>query len=333
MDADAAGCALATLADPAKLPPDAHCYDVTLRDGAQAPGVEFTRDQRREIAGLIDDAGVAYIEAGYPGRDGAADIAPVCEAVDRATVVGLADASTAAVDAVLSADLPAVSIFAGGSPIHRARTGDGDLAELEARVGRAVAYAVDHDLEVRFAVTDAGRTEPATLDRLLERGAAAGADMLGLTDTVGILTPRVASAAVAWIRDRHELPVSVHCHDDLGMAVGNTVAALEAGASQAHVTVNGLGPGAGNTPLAPVATALSLYHDRSVCDLDALPGLSERVAEASGQAVPPGAPIVGRNAFKYVVPARAARVREDPRVYEGFPPSLVGRTRRIESDE
>lgn len=310
---------------------DLHVYDVTLRDGAQTPNVNFSPNERREITELLDDFGARYIEAGYPAReDTEKTIVPTIDATTNSTVVGLAGVNQAEIDAVLDCDLSAISVYAAGSEIHRKNRGGTDVGTLRTRVANAVQYATSHGLEVRFAVIDGTRTDPDVLFELGNVAAECGADMFGISDTVGVLTPMRSREIVESVQEEVNLPVSVHYHDDMGMSVGNSIAAAETRASQVHTTVNGIGANAGNTPLAQFSTAIEVLHDHQVGKLDLLPALSKTVANYSGIDLSPMAPVVGKNAFKYASSSRIEGVQMDPVMYEAFPPGIVGQQRSFD---
>lgn len=317
-----------------ELDPDLHAYDVTLRDGAQAPGISFTVDDRRDIATALDGIGVRYIEAGYPalGASERERVRTVRDAVSDATVVGLSGCRADEIDHVLDQDLSAVSLFHPGSPVQLAARAGLSVPDAVERAGDAITYAADHGLTVRFAVTDASRTPPDVLRRFVSTAERSGAGLIGVSDTVGALTPAGSRAIVNAVRDETNCPVSVHYHDDLGMATANAYAAVCAGATQVHTTVTGIGENGGNTPLAPLSTALAVHHDFELVRGAGLTSLARLVSDRTGLDLPPTFPAVGDNAFRYVSTARVSGVRDDPATFEAYPPDLVGGTRRI-SDE
>jgi methanogen homocitrate synthase len=280
---------------------DLHVYDVTLRDGAQTPSVDFSAADKRDIARRLDAMGVRYIEAGYPASlpSDREAIEVVTDAVSDATVTALAKADEAEIDAAVDTGVDSVSVFVAGSDTHLEQKWDLTPEQAVERAREGVAYAVDHGLEVRFAVVDATRTPLERLRRFAEAAEAGGATFLGLSDTLGLLTPRDSGALVERVSEWTDLDISVHDHDDLDLATANALAAAEAGAAQLHTTVTGIGANGGNTPLAPTATALRVRYDKEVVDLSTLSETAGLVADRSCVELPPHAAVIGENAFRY----------------------------------
>lgn len=322
------------LAGDADLNDDLHIYDVTLRDGAQTPGVSFSAEDKREIAGRLDEIGTRYIEAGYPASVPAdrEAIRVVDDAVSEATVTGLAKADSDEIDAVLDTGVDAISVFIAESDVHLQEKWNLSPDGAVDRALMGVQYAVDHGLDVRFAVVDATRTPLDRLQRFAEIAESAGATYFGLSDTVGVLTPRDTRALVERVREWTDTDLSIHFHDDLDLATANALAAAEAGAAQIHTTVTGIGANGGNTPLAPTATALAVRHDREIVDLSQLRAGADIVAERSGICPPPHAAVIGDNAFRYGSAPRVAGVTNAPETYEAYPPELVGQHREIDPE-
>ena len=313
--------------------------DSTLREGEQTPGVSFTLDQKLAIARALDGFGIDFIEAGHPA---------VSDEILRATreiahlgldaeVVAHSRALKSDVDLALKTDADWVGIFFSVADKRLEEQFRKDIHQATALIHDAVSYAKAHGLKVRYTPEDTVRSDLNKVIHISRAAAEAGADRIGVADTTGAMTPRRMHDFVAALRAA--LPartaVGVHCHDDLGMAVANSLAAVEAGASVVDVTVNGLGERTGIAPLAEMAATLRL---RGPCQtapwrLDRLPGLSALVAEASGIPVPRQAPIVGANAFTHNAGLHVAAVLLNPEHYESIPAELVGRTRRLVVDK
>jgi 2-isopropylmalate synthase len=200
-------------------------------------------------------------------------------------------------------------------------------------VQRAVEYAKSHGLRVRYTPEDTVRSSFENVSRVALAACDAGADRISIADTTGYMTPTRMHECVTRLRDVVPVPLNVHCHNDLGMAVANSLAAVEAGVRLVDVTVNGLGERTGIAPLAETSVALKLR-----CGVDApwklelLPQLSETVAEYSGLPIPAQAPIVGAHAFRHNAGLHVSAVFVNPDHYESIPAKLVGRTRSVVVD-
>jgi isopropylmalate/homocitrate/citramalate synthase len=307
-------------------------YDSTLRDGEQTPGVCFSPDPKLAIARLLDRLRVPTVEAGFPAVSPkeAEGVRAVARAGLRARVVALARLRREDIDAAAECGVSGVLLFIATSDLHLRRKLRMSREEALAAVSEGVSYARGRGLWVQFTPEDASRTEPGFLCDALRAAEEAGAQRVGLADTVGVLDPASTAALVRSARAAVRLPVAVHLHDDLGLATANTLAALEAGARAAAVTVNGLGERAGNASLEEVAVALEvLYGLDTGLDLSVLSELSSLVARLSGVPVPPTKAVVGANAFAHGSGIHVAAVLEEPSTYEPYPPELVGARRRL----
>ncbi|OGD45872.1 homocitrate synthase [Candidatus Bathyarchaeota archaeon RBG_16_48_13] len=313
----------------------AYILDSTLREGEQTPGVSFTIPEKIEIAQKLDEIGVPMIEAGHP------NVSPdVHEAVKKIASLGLkaeilahARAVKADVDAAARCDVDRVAIFLGTSYTHLHDQLHLDQEEAVKRVMDVVTYARSHGLKVRFTAEDASRTEYNYLLRICRAAAEAGADRISVPDTVGIMRPAAMGDLYRRLVKEVNAEFDAHCHNDLGMAVANSLAALEAGATAVHVSVNGLGERTGIAPLADVATALKVIYNMDTVKLEQLPALSVMVERYSGIVRSQNSPVVGENAFSHKSGVHAAGVLANPATYEAFPPELIGRHRAIIIDK
>lgn len=305
--------------------------DVTLRDGEQTPGVSFTRDEKMAIAQLLDEIGVEVIEAGFPVVSTAEKecVAAIARSGLDARVCCLARALKPDIEAALDCDVDMVSIFIATSDLHIRHKYRKPRKEVLEDALNMVEFASDHGVQVRFAAEDASRTDPAFLIEMYTRGAEYGADLVSFADTVGCLTPLEIHAIVSEILDAAPLPLCIHCHNDLGFASANTIAAAAAGAFQLHTTVNGIGERAGNAALEQVLVALRMKGGVDRYDLGRLLEISRLVAGCSGVAPERTRPIVGENAFAHESGIHIAAILEDPSTYEYIPPDLVGGERRF----
>ena len=305
--------------------------DVTLRDGEQAPGVVFGLDEKLEIATKLDEIGIETIEAGFPvvstkEKDMVKSIASL--GLD-AKICALSRAIFHDVDEALDCDVDAVGLFMATSDLHLKHKYHRSFNEMMECALSTLEYAKDHGLIVRFAAEDSTRTDIDVLKDFFKKGEEHGANFLSIADTVGALRPSTARYLVSEIKNVISTPLCIHCHNDLGMAIANTLSAAEAGAFQLHTTVNGIGERTGNAPLEELLVALHVQYGIVKYDLSKLVTLSKTVERYSRMQLPKNKPIVGLNAFSHESGIHVAAVLEEPRTYELFPPELVGNKRRI----
>ena len=307
-------------------------FDTTLRDGEQTPGVSLTPEEKLEIALQLDKLGVDVIEAGFPSASEGEQraVKDLVRAGLRAEVCALTRTLRSDIDAALNCDVDLIHTFISTSEVQMkyALNMTPDQV-LEAAVD-AVQYIKDHGVSCEFSPMDATRTDINFLKEICIAVEEAGADRINIPDTVGIMTPRSMRELISELREVVKVPLSVHCHDDFGMAVANSLAGVEGGASQVHVTVNGLGERAGNAALEEVVVALKLLYniDTSV-RLNLLYNTSRLVSRITGISVQPNKAIVGENAFVHESGIHTHAILSQPLTYEPIPPELVGRRRRL----
>jgi 2-isopropylmalate synthase len=313
-------------------------FDTTLRDGEQSPGASMNLTEKLEIAQALVQLGVDIIEAGFPiaSPGDFASVSDIARNVSAAIVCGLARCSDADIDraweALRHAARPRIHVFLATSSIHREFKLRMNEEEVLARAVAGVQRARGHCDDVEFSPEDAARTEIDFLCRVVEAVIEAGATTVNIPDTVGYATPSQMHHVIKSLRDRvpniDRAVISVHCHDDLGLAVANSLAAVEAGAGQIECTINGIGERAGNCSLEEVVMALRTRRDQFGVDTRIetrrLVPTSRLVANVTGIQVPRNKAIVGRNAFAHEAGIHQDGMLKERRTYEIMRPEDVG---------
>lgn len=315
-----------------KIPEKVRIFDTTLRDGEQTPGVAITPDEKIRIAKRLDRLGVDVIEVGFPAASlGERKAAQEIKSLGLKTqVCGLARVLQEDLDAALESDVDYIHTFIGTSPLHREYKLKMDQDEILQKSVEAVEYIKDHGIIAEFSAEDATRTELEFLQKIYSAVEEAGADVINVPDTVGVMVPVSMHKLITDIKKTVNIPLSVHCHDDFGLAVANSLSAVEAGAQQVHATINGLGERAGNTSLEEVVMALKInYGVKTNINTELLVGTSELVSRITGVKMPPNKAIVGDNAFAHEAGIHVHGVLQKAETYEPLKPEMVGHTRRI----
>ena len=313
-------------------------FDTTLRDGEQSPGATMTHDEKLEIAAMLDEMGVDIIEAGFPiASEG--DFNAVSEIAKNAvnsTICGLARANDADIDrcweAVKHAKSPRIHTFIGTSPLHREFQVRMDKDEMAEKIHETVTRARNLCDNVQWSPMDATRTEHDYLCRVVEIAIKAGATTINIPDTVGYTAPRESADLIRMLIEKvpgaDEIRFATHCHNDLGMATANALAAVEAGARQIECTINGLGERAGNTALEEVVMAMKVRNDimpyQTRIDTTKIMPISRRVAQVSGFAVQYNKAIVGKNAFAHESGIHQDGVLKNAETFEIMKPEDIG---------
>lgn len=289
-----------------------YIFDTTLRDGEQVPGCQLSTDEKVMVAMELDKLGVDIIEAGFPVSSPGdfKSVVAVSKAVKDATVCGLTRAVQndidVAADALKHAKRPRIHTGIGASDIHIKYKFNSNYDDILERGVAAVKYAKKYVEDVEFYAEDAGRANIEFLARLTEAVIKAGATVVNLPDTTGYLLPNQTFDRVKYLMNNvpnvDKAILSMHNHNDLGMATANTIAGIQAGARQVEVTINGIGERAGNTSLEEVAMAIKVHRDLGLhTDIDAkgLAPLSKLIAKTMRMPVQANKAIVGRNAFAH----------------------------------
>lgn len=314
-------------------------FDTTLRDGEQSPGCSMNLDEKIKMARQLEELGVDIIEAGFPiASEG--DFRAV-EAVSKhcrsTTIAGLCRTTEMDIDraaqALESAAHPRIHTFIATSDIHMEFKLKKTREEVLEMTRQAVRRARRHVDEVEFSAEDATRSEPDFICQVFKVAVEEGATILNIPDTVGYTLPNEFSALVSKVRDevvgdRDDITISVHCHNDLGLAVANSLAALAAGARQIECTVNGIGERAGNASLEEVIMACAVRADkmpyRFGIDTTKLYPTSQLLSSIISFGVQPNKAIVGRNAFAHEAGIHQHGVLSNPLCYEIMTPESVG---------
>ena len=271
------------------------------------------------------------IEAGFPAvsKEESNIVKEIANLGLGARTCALARATKGDIDCVASCDIGIVAVVFGTSELHLKYKYKVTKEEAIKRAVSALDYAKEYGLTVRFAAEDATRSNLGFLKEYFIEGEKHGADMLSIADTVGILGPSAMRFLVGEIKKVSNIPICVHCHDDLGMALSNALAGAEAGAKQLQSTVNGIGERAGNTPLEELLVALYVQYGIDRYNLYILHELSQMVKNYSGIEIAKNKAVVGRHAFAHESGIHVAAVLEEPMTYEPFMPELVGSEREF----
>lgn len=315
-------------------------FDTTLRDGEQAPGASMNKEEKLEIAFALERLGVDVIEAGFPviSKGDFDSVKSIAEVIKKSTICGLARSIKKDIDAAAEAIKPAKSgrihVFLATSKIHMQHKFKKTEEEILKMAVDAVKYARNKCDNIEFSPEDASRSEKQFLYRILEAVIQAGATTVNIPDTVGYATPAEYGQLMEDIKHNvsniDKAVISAHCHDDLGLAVANSISAVEHGARQVECTINGVGERAGNTSMEEVVMALKTRHDfyniGTTIKTKEIMRISRMVSRATGFNVPPNKAIVGANAFRHESGIHQDGVLKNPSTYEIMKPEDVGVT-------
>jgi 2-isopropylmalate synthase len=307
-------------------------FDTTLRDGEQTPGVSMTAEDKIEIARQLSKLGVDVIEAGFPSSsEGERKVVKeIVQAGLEPEICALSRATKGDLDAAIDCDVDLIHVFIPTSPVQMKYAVNLTPQQVLASTTESVEYAKKHGFKCEFSPMDATRSEMPFLKQVCRAAEEAGMDSLNVPDTVGIMIPKTTTKLIEELKAVVKVPISTHCHDDFGLAVANSLAAVEAGADQVHVAVNGLGERAGNASLEEVVAALHMiYKYRTGVNTRLLYSTSRLVSTLTGISVQVNKAIVGENAFAHESGIHTRGVTEKPLTFEPIDPELVGRKRKL----
>ncbi len=313
-------------------------FDTTLRDGEQAPGINLNIKEKVEIARQLEGLGVDCIEAGFPAASPGdfEAVAAIAEKVKNCSVAGLCRSVKGDIDkaaeALKKAAAPRIHVFIATSDLHMQYKLQMSREQVLERTIEAVKYAKTFTADVEFSAEDAGRSDRAFLYQVLQAAIAAGATTVNIPDTVGYCTPQEIFELFDGVRNNvaniDQAIMSTHCHNDLGLAVPNSLAALGGGARQIECTINGIGERAGNAALEELVMILQtrqdIYQYQVDIDTTKIYRLSKLVSSLTGEAIPGNKPIVGANAFRHESGIHQHGVMANRATYEIMTPESIG---------
>jgi len=318
-------------------------FDTTLRDGEQSAGVNLHEGEKLEIALQLERMGVNVMEVGFPAssRGDFQSVKRIADTITGSTVTGLARSVKSDIDAtweaIRGAAKPRIHLFIATSPIHMEYKLKMEPDQVVERAVESIRYAAQFFPEIQWSAEDATRSEWPFLARIIEEVINAGASVINLPDTVGYTTPKEYAEMFRYLLanvpnlDRARL--SSHCHDDLGLAVANSLSAIEAGVGQVECTINGIGERAGNASLEEIAVALAVRKDimqaTTTLDLTQITRTSRLVSKLTGMVVAPNKAVVGANAFAHESGIHQDGVLKNKQTYEIIEPEMVGLTSNV----
>ena len=322
------------------LPDKAFFFDTTLRDGEQTPGISFTHEEKLSIAQAINDAGIDIIEAGFPIVSQGDFTA--CRDISKMgldlEVIGLARMTKKDIDKVIEADMDSIHVFIATSDLHMKAKLQMTREEVIDQISKMVSYAKDHYSTILFSAEDATRSDLDFLIKANRTAVECGATRVNIPDTVGTITPRAFGHI---IRKNYEaLPkdirIAVHCHNDFGLGVANTIAGFENGASEAQTTIMGLGERAGNASFEETAMSLyALYQIPMNVNTRKIFPTAKLIESYCGGKIKIGRlqPLIGQNAFAHESGIHAHAMIKNARAYEPITPELIGIKRTDDVEE
>ncbi|MFA7063517.1 MAG: 2-isopropylmalate synthase [Methanomethylophilus sp.] len=310
---------------------DIKIFDTTLRDGEQAPGIALSPDDKIRIAQALDSLGVDIIEAGFAASSDIEQsiLKQLAGMKLNAKVCSLARAMPADIDKAVDSGVDYIHTFIATSDLHMKYKLKMTPEQVKEKAVAAVEYAKSRGVEVQFSCEDATRSNMDFMKEVLLAVQDAGVDSVNIPDTVGVIIPRAMGHMIAELRKVLKVPISVHCHNDMGLAVANTLAAVENGASICHGCMNGIGERTGNAALEEVAVNLFANYGVQTVDLSKIAETSDIVRRVTGFGMAANKPVVGRNAFAHESGIHVHGIMNNTATYEPFLPEVIGAKRHI----
>jgi len=307
-------------------------FDTTLRDGEQTPGIAFSPEEKLKIAKKLDELGVDVIEAGSAtvSEGERRAISSIVEENLKADIFSFCRGLKSDIDEALSCDVDGIHLVIPVSDLHIERKLNSTREEMKNTARELTRYALDHGLKVEISGEDSTRAEEDFIVEVFNTSLEEGAERACVCDTTGIATPEKMHDLISRLRDNISAPLALHCHDDFGLATANTLTAINAGAVEAHLTVNGIGERGGNAALEEVVVALSeLYGFETSINFDKIYKVSKLVEDFSSSSIPPSKAIVGENSFAHEAGIHVDGILKDPSTYEPIDPHKIGRERKF----
>lgn len=315
-----------------KFPEKITVYDTTLRDGEQTPGVCLRTPEKLKIAKKLDELGIHQIEAGFPvvSKEEKKSVTAISNEGLDAQILALSRTKKTDIDTAIDCDVDGVITFMSTSDLHLKYKIKMTREEILNVCMNSIEHAKDHGLFVAFSAEDATRTDLDFLKKMYKKADEFGVDRVHIADTVGAISPYGMDYLVKEIRSTINAQIALHCHNDFGMALANSIAGLLAGANAVSTTVNGIGERAGNTSLEELVMALKFIYNIDLgFDISKFCELSKLVESLTHMDIPYNKPIVGKNIFRHESGIHVDAVIEEPLTYEPFLPELIGHQRRI----
>lgn len=315
-----------------KFPEKITVYDTTLRDGEQTPGVCLRTPEKLQIAKKLDELGIHQIEAGFPvvSNEEKRSIKAIVKEDLDAQILVLSRTKKSDIDTAIDCDVDGIITFMGTSDLHLKHKIKMTREEILNVCMSSIEHAKDHGLFVAFSAEDATRTDLEFLKQLYKKADNYGVDRVHIADTVGAISPYGMDYLVKEIRPIVKAEIALHCHNDFGMALSNSIAGLLAGANAVSTTVNGIGERAGNCSLEELIMSLKIIYGIDLdFDISKFYEMSKLVESLTHMKIPDNKPIVGKNIFRHESGIHVDAVIEEPLTYEPFLPEMVGQQRRI----
>ena len=307
-------------------------YDTTLRDGEQTPGVCFSELEKLEIAKKLDEFKIHQIEAGFPvvSKKEEKIVREIANEGLNADILCLSRTKIEDINAALDCDVDGIITFMGTSDLHLEHKMHISRQEALNICMNSIEYAKDHDLFVAFSAEDATRTDIDFLKRIYKKAESYKVDRVHVADTTGAITPQGMNFLITELKKEIKTDIALHCHNDFGLAVANSISGVLAGATAISTTVNGIGERAGNASLEEIIVALKFLYGKDLgFKIKIIKELSDMVSKCTNLEIPYNKPIVGKNIFRHESGIHVDAVIEEPLTYEPYLPEIVGQKRQL----